>query len=62
MAVERGTAGRMQIVTVPAGAMVEILGSTQQSGLTDVLFEARIVSMFLRDIEGRGQKVGHKVA
>ena len=58
MAVERGgTDGRMQLATVPAGALLTIVGEAQQSGLIDVLFEGRIVAMFLRDIEDRGGRI-----
>ena len=58
MAVERGGSnGRMQFVTVPAGAMLELIGETQQSGLIDVHFEGRVVAMFLRDIEERGERI-----
>lgn len=57
MAVERSGSERMQLVTVPAGAVVEIVGEAQKSGLIDVLFEARIVSMFYQDVEDRGERV-----
>ena len=58
MAVERGGSnGRMQFVTVPAGAMLELIGEPQQSGLIDVHFEGRVVAMFLRDIEERGKRI-----
>lgn len=57
MAVERGgTDGRMQFVTVPQGAMLQVAGDPQQSGLVDVILDGRIVAMFLRDIEDRGEK------
>ena len=55
MAVERGGSnGRMQFVT---GAMLELIGEAQQSGLIDVHFEGRVVAMFLRDIEERGERI-----
>lgn len=58
MAVERGgTDGRMQFVTVPAGSLVQITGDPQRSGLVDVVFKGRIVAMFLRDIEDRGERI-----
>ena len=57
MAIQPGGAdGRMQFVTVPAGALVTVVGETQQSGLVDVLFDGRVVAMFFCDIEERGQK------
>ena len=58
MAVERGGSnGRMQFVTVPEGTMLELVGEPQQSGLIDVCFEGRVVAMFLRDVEDRGEKI-----
>jgi hypothetical protein len=58
MAVEPGGSnGRMQFVTVPAGTMLELIGETQQSGLIDVHFEGRVVAMFLRDLEERGERI-----
>jgi hypothetical protein len=58
MAVERGGSnGRMQFVTVPAGAKLELVGQPQQSGLIDVHFKSRVVAMFLRDIEERGERI-----
>jgi hypothetical protein len=58
MAVERGGSnGRMQFVTVPADAMLELVGEPQQSGLVDVHFEGRVVAMSLRDIEERGKRI-----
>jgi hypothetical protein len=47
----------MQFVTVPEGAMLELAGEPQQSGLIDVCFEGRVVAMFLRDIEDRGERI-----
>jgi hypothetical protein len=47
----------MQIVTVPAGAVLQIVGEAQQSGLVDVNLNGRVVAMFLRDIEDRGERV-----
>ena len=61
MAVERGGSnGRMQFVTVPAGAILELVGELQQSGLIDVHFEGRVVAMFLRDIEERAERIFSK--
>ena len=61
MAIERdGIHGRMQFVTVPDGAMIEIVGEPQQSGLIDVRFEGRVIAMFLRDIEGFAQRRGDR--
>lgn len=58
MAVHRGgTDGRMQFVTVPAGAVLQIVGKPQQSGLVEVNYNDRVVAMFLRDIEDRGERV-----
>ena len=59
MAVQAGGIdGRMSIITVPAGATVRIVGDVQQSGLVDVEFDTRLVAMFLRDVQERGEQVG----
>jgi hypothetical protein len=58
IAVEQGRPdGRMQLLTVPAGALIELAGEVQQSGLIDVKCKGRIVAMFLQDIENRSEKV-----
>jgi hypothetical protein len=63
MAVERGgTDGRMHFVTVPAGAVVRLAGEPQQSGLVDVIFDGRVVAMFFRDIEARGERIAAEAA
>jgi hypothetical protein len=54
---EAGGDGRMHFVTIPAGALLKVVGDAQQSGLVDVLFEGRVVAMFLRDIEDRGERI-----
>lgn len=58
MAVQAGgTNGRMSIFTVPTGAVIEVLGAIQQSGLVDVRFQGRVVAMFLQDIQTRGVRL-----
>ena len=47
----------MHFVTVPAGALLTLAGEPQQSGLVDVLFEGRVVAMFLRDLQDRGERI-----
>jgi hypothetical protein len=51
----------MQFVTVPVGAMLKLAGEPQQSGLVDVLYDGRVVAMFLRDIEDRAKRIPDKV-
>lgn len=55
IALERDGSGRMHFLTVPVGGIVQPIGDVQQIGLIDVLYELRLVSMFLRDIEDRGE-------
>ena len=58
MAVEqRGSDGRMQFSVIPLGALLQIAGEAQQSGLVDVLYEGRVVAMFLRDIQDKGERI-----
>ena len=54
---EGGSDGRMHFVTIPADALLNVVGEPQQSGLVDVLFEGRVVAMFLRDIKDRGERI-----
>lgn len=53
---EGGSDGRMHFVIIPAGALLTLAGEPQQSGLVDVLFEGRVVAMFLRDLQERGER------
>lgn len=46
-----------KIVTVPTGCIIEIAGEVQRSGLVDVAFEGETVAVFMRDIEGRAERV-----
>src|SRR5437763_1747903 len=58
MAVESGGSnGRMQLVTVHKGALIEVAGEPQASGLVDVIYDGRVVAMFEQDIEDRGERV-----
>ena len=52
-----GSDGCMLLVTVPAGAALELVGELQQSGLIDVRFNNRRVAMFLTDIAERGERI-----
>jgi len=47
----------LMIVTVPHGAVVEVVGEPQKSGLVEVLWEGRPIAVFIRDIESRGELV-----
>ena len=47
----------MQLVTVHKGALIEVSGDSQPSGLVDVIYDGRIVMMFQQDIEDRGERV-----
>ncbi len=52
-----GSDGRMQFLTIRAGALIEVAGETQQSGLIDVICDGRLVTMFEQDIEDRGEPI-----
>ena len=52
-----GTDGRMQFLTICAGALIEVAGEAQPSGLIDVICDGRVVTMFQRDIEDRGEPI-----
>jgi len=46
-----------KIVTIPSGCTIEIFGEVQRSGLVDVAFEGETVAVFMRDIDGRTERV-----
>ena len=47
----------MHLVTIPGDAIVTLAGEPQQSGLVDVVFQGRVVAMFIQDIQNRGEKI-----
>jgi hypothetical protein len=47
----------LTIITVPHGAVLEVVGEPQKSGLVEVLWEGRPIAVFIRDIESRGELV-----
>jgi len=56
MAVERGSDGQMQLVTISSGTVLQVAGVPHESGLVDVRCDSRIISMFLKDIHDRAEK------
>ena len=52
-----GNGQRKQLLTVPAGALVHVRVSNRNTGLVDVSFDGRIVTMFLQDVRERGERV-----
>jgi hypothetical protein len=52
-----GNGGRMQFLTVPAGAFVQLRVGRRDAGLVDVSFDGRLVTMFLQDLQDRGERV-----
>ena len=46
-----------RIVSVDVGQIVRVMGSVQRSGLVDVLVDGRTLSVFMRDLEERGERV-----
>ena len=47
----------LTIITVPHGAVLEVVGEPQKSGLVEVLWERQRIAVFVRDIETRGEVV-----
>jgi hypothetical protein len=47
----------LTIITVPHGAVLEVVGEPQKSGLVEVLWEGRQIAVFMCDIESRGALV-----
>ena len=41
----------LTIITVPRGAVLEVVGEPQKSGLVEALWEGRQIEVFMRDIE-----------
>lgn len=46
-------------VTITEGSIITVQGEVQQSGLVDVLYDGRIVAVFMRDIQARGVLSDH---
>ena len=47
----------LRIVTVNVGQVVTVVGTVQRVGLVDVLVDGRTLSVFMRDLEERGERV-----
>ena len=47
----------LTIITVPHGAVLEVVGEPQKSGLVEALWEGRQIAVFMRDIETRGDAI-----
>ena len=47
----------LHIVTVKAGATVKLSGAVQRSGLVDVIADGEPLSMFVRDLEERAERI-----
>jgi hypothetical protein len=47
----------LTIITVPHGAVLEVVGEPQKSGLVEALWEGRKIAVFMRDIETRGDAI-----
>jgi hypothetical protein len=47
----------LTIITVPRGAVLEVVGEPQKSGLVEALWEGRQIAVFTRDIETRGDSI-----
>jgi hypothetical protein len=47
----------LTIITVPRGAVLEVVGEPQKSGMVEALWEGRQIAVFTRDIETRGDSI-----
>jgi hypothetical protein len=47
----------LRIVTITAGATVEVTGPVQRSGLVDVIAGGKTFSVFMRDLEESGERI-----
>ena len=47
--------GAMRIVTLPHGAVLELAGEPQKSGLVDVMCGGRHLTVFIQDIDARAE-------
>lgn len=50
-------------VEIPAGAIIKVVADPDNGGgVLDVLWDGRIVSMFLADVEARGTEIANERA
>jgi hypothetical protein len=54
--VERSAAG-MHITNIPSGWVLTLPDTDKETGMIEIVFEARNVSVFLEDIRERGERV-----
>jgi hypothetical protein len=57
VAVPPSSEASLTIITVPHGAVLEVVGDLQKSGLVEVLWERQRLAVFMRDLETRGEVV-----
>jgi hypothetical protein len=57
IAVPRSSEHGLIIFTVPHGAVLELLGEPQKSGLVEVLWDGTQIEVFMRDIESRADSI-----
>ena len=49
--------GRRTLLSIPAGAIVQVVSEAQGSGLAEVSFDGDTVSIFLKDLEDRSEVI-----
>jgi hypothetical protein len=47
-------------ITISPGSIISTRGEVQQSGFVDVLYDGRVVAVFMRDIQARTDRVEDK--
>lgn len=57
VAVARDAMSQMTILTLPAGAVLQVASVTLQSGLVDARWDSRTVSVFMEDLKARGDLI-----
>ena len=47
-------------ITIAPGSLITLEGEVEETGFVDVLYEGRVVKVYMRDIEGGAERVeGH---
>ena len=47
----------LRIVTIKTGAIVEVIGLVERSGLVNVLASGKTLSVLMRDLEENGERI-----
>src|SRR5947209_530567 len=53
--------GRRTLLSIPVGAIVQVVSEAQGSGLVEVSFDGETVSIFLKDLENRSEVIEYNL-